>query len=153
MAKKRGNGEGSIYKCKDRPGYRASYTVQTAKGPKRRYVSGKTRREVEEKLTKAKAERDGGLVFDAGNLTMGEYLDRWLSDSVRDAVKQSTFENYEYVVRPHLRPSLGRTKLKVLAPAQVQGLYRAKLDSGLSARTVQLIHRLAQGPQTGGEVG
>jgi len=140
MAKKRGNGEGSIYKCKDRPGYRASYTVQTAKGPKRRYVSGKTRREVEEKLTKAKAERDGGLVFDAGDLTLGEYLDRWLSDSVRDAVKQSTFENYEYVVRRHLRPSLGRTKLKVLAPAQVQGLYRAKLDSGLSARTVQLIH-------------
>ena len=140
MAKKRGNGEGSIYKSKDRPGYRASYTVQTAKGPKRRYVSGKTRREVEEKLTKAKAERDGGLVFDAGNLTMGEYLDRWLSDSVRDAVKQSTFENYEYVVRRHLRPSLGRTKLKVLAPAQVQGLYRAKLDSGLSARTYQLIH-------------
>ena len=60
MAKKRGNGEGSIYRCKDRPGYRAAYTVQTAKGPRRRYVSGKTRREVEEKLTRAKAERDGG---------------------------------------------------------------------------------------------
>ncbi|HEY6581339.1 MAG TPA: site-specific integrase [Rubrobacter sp.] len=114
--------------------------MQTAKGPKRHYVSGKTRREVEEKLTKAKAERDGGLVFDAGNLTLNECLDRWLSGSVRNTVKQSTFENYEYVVRLHLKPSLGRTKLKVLAPAQVQGLYRAKLDSGLSARTYQLIH-------------
>lgn len=140
MAKKRGNGEGSIYRCKDRPGYRAAYTVQTARGPRRRYVSGRTRRKVEEKLTKAKAERDGGVVFDAKNLTLGEYLDRWLSDSVRGSVKQSTLENYEYAVRLHVVPTLGRTKLNVLTPAHVQALYRSKLDGGLSARTVQLIH-------------
>jgi integrase len=128
MAKKRGNGEGSIYRCKDRPGYHAAYTVQTARGPRRRYVSGRTRRKVEEKLTKA--ERDGGVVFDAKNLTLDEYLDRWLSDSVRGSVKQSTLENYEYVVRLHVVPTLGRTKLNVLTPAHVQALYRSKLDRG-----------------------
>ena len=80
------------------------------------------------------------MVFDAGSLTLGDYLDRWVNDSVKDSVKQRTFENYAYVVRLHLKPALGATKLKALTPADVQRLYRSKLDSGLSARTVQLIH-------------
>jgi integrase len=71
-------------------------------------------------------------------LVLADYLDRWLEDSVRDSVKQRTFENYAYVVRLHLAPILGHLKLKALS--HVQGLYRSKLDSGLSRRTVQLIH-------------
>ena len=63
-----------------------------------------------------------------------------VEDSVRDSVKQRTFENYAYVVRLHLAPTLGHMKLKALSLAHVQGLYRSKLDSGLSRRTVQLIH-------------
>ena len=45
-----------------------------------------------------------------------------------------------YVVRSHLIPALGHVKVKALTPAYVQGLYSSKLDSGLSPRTVQLIH-------------
>ena len=41
---------------------------------KRKYVNGKTRAEVFKKLTKAIAERDAGLAFDAEGLTVGEYL-------------------------------------------------------------------------------
>ena len=136
---KRGNGEGSVYRRKDGR-WVGQYLVYTGKGQKYKYIYGKTRQAVAQKLTQAMADRDGGLVFDAGSLTLGEYLDRWLNDSVRDSVKQRTLENYEYVVRRHLIPALGRMKLRVLTPAHVQGLYRSKLDSGLSARTVQLIH-------------
>jgi integrase len=92
MAKKNGNGEGSIYPHKKngkKVGYRGAYWVQTSEGPKRRYVSGKTREEVRHKLTKAMADRDGGLIFDAGNLTLGEYLNKWLDGAVRDTVKQN----------------------------------------------------------------
>lgn len=139
MSRKRGNGEGSIYRRKDGR-WVGQYTVQTANGPKYRYTYGKTRKAVAEKLTKAMADRDGGLVFDAGSVTVGEYLDRWLSDSVRDTVRQNTFENYVYLVRKHIKPTLGRVKLKSLTPAHVRGLYREKLDSGLSNRTVNYIH-------------
>jgi integrase len=140
MVKKRGNGEGSIYRCKDRPGYRAAYTVQTARGTRRCYVSGKTRREVEEKLTKAKAERDGGLVFDSDSGRLGPYLEGWLDDVVRNTVKQRTLENYAYIVQRHITPELGRVKVKDLRPDWVRRLYREKLDSGLSTRTVRLVH-------------
>jgi hypothetical protein len=57
------------------------------------------------------ADRDGGLIFDAGALTVGEYLDRWLKD-IEDTVRRSTFEGYEYAVGPHIKPALGRIKLK-----------------------------------------
>jgi integrase len=136
---KRGNGEGGISRRKDGL-YMARYTVQTPTGSKRKTLYGKTRREVDEKLTKAKADRDGGLVFDADNLKLGEYLARWLADSVRDTVRPTTFERYEQIVRLHIRPVLGKVKLKNLTSAHVRGLYREKLDSGLSPRTVQYVH-------------
>jgi integrase len=136
---KRGNGEGSVYKRKDGR-WVGQYLVYTAEGPKYRYIYGKTRAVVAEKLTKAMADRDGGLTFDAGKLTVEEYLDRWLSDSVRDTVRQSTWERYEQIVRVHIKPSLGRLKLKALTPAHVRGLYREKLEVGLAPRTVQYVH-------------
>src|ERR671910_460920 len=136
---KRGNGEGGISRRKDGL-YMARYTVQTATGAKRKALYGKTRREVDEKLTKAKADRDSGLLFDADNLKLGEYLGRWLADSMRDTVRSTTFERYEQVVRIHIRPVLGKLKLKNLSPAHVRGLYREKLDAGLSPRTVQYVH-------------
>ena len=139
MAKRRGNGEGSITRRKDGL-YMARYTVQTPTRPKRKTLYGKTRREVDEKLTKAKADRDGGLVFDADGVKVGEYLERWLADSVRDTVRPTTFERYEQMVRLHIRPVLGRLKLKNLTPAHVRGHYREKLDAGLSPRTVQYVH-------------
>jgi len=110
----------------------ARYTVQTATGSKRKALYGKTRGEVSEKLTKAMANRDRGLVFDADNLKIEEYMTRWLAGSVRDTVQATTYETYERLMRLHLLPALGPVKLKNLSPAHVRGLYREKLDSGLS---------------------
>jgi integrase len=44
------------------------------------------------------------------------------------------------LVRVHMVPALGRAKLRALSPAHLQGFYRAKLDAGLSPRTVQYLH-------------
>ncbi len=141
MSRKRGNGEGTIHRRKG-GGWCAQYTVYTAEGRKRKTLYGKTRAEVAAKLAKAISSREEGLVFDAGNLTIGDYLNRWLKESVRGSVKQRTVENYAYVVWVHLDPALGHMKLKALSARHVQGLYSSKLDSGLSARTVQLIHTI-----------
>src|SRR3712207_4345318 len=102
---------------------------------------GESREDVAAKLTKAMADRDGGITYDAGKLTVEEYLRRWLSDSVRDTVRQRTYERYESIVQVHLIPAIGRIKLKTLTPAHVRGLYRAKLDAGLAPRSVLHIHR------------
>ena len=127
MTKKRGNGEGSLYEHKrngKKVGYRGSYTVCTATGPKRRYVPGKTREEVRQKLAKAIADRDGGLVCDVGGQRVGQYLQRWLESSVRGSVRASTHASYERQVARYIIPTIGRVKLGKLTPAHVQHLYR-----------------------------
>ncbi len=121
--------------------YMARHTVQTPDGPKRKTIYGKRYKDVEKELNDARANADQGLIFDAGKLTVGEYLERWLSDSVKDTVRQRTYERYESLVRVHIVPALGRVRLKNLTPAHVRGLYREKLDAGLSARSVLHLHR------------
>jgi hypothetical protein len=79
-------------------------------------------------------------VFDAGSITVGGYLDRWLENSDRGSVRTSTYERHREIVGLHLRPALGYVKLSKLTPVHVQGLYRDKLDSGLSPATVQKLH-------------
>jgi len=139
MAKKRGNNEGSIYRRKNGT-WAAQYTVWTAEGRKRRSVSGKTRAEVSRKLTEAMADRDGGLLHDAGKLTVGEYLNRWLADSVKGTVKETTYANYAYIAHKHVSPALGHVKLKTLTPAHVRDLYGEKARTNLAATTVKKMH-------------
>ncbi len=137
MAKK-GNGEGTIYK-RGR-GYCAQYTVHTAEGRKRKTVYGKTRAEVAKKLNKALSDREDGLVFDAGTLKVGEYMTRWLLDSVKGTVKETTYANYSYITRVHISPALGRVKLKSLTPAHIRSFYGEKAHANLSAATVKKMH-------------
>jgi integrase len=134
MAKRRGRGEGSIYRRKN-----GSWVAQYTVGDKRRYIYGKTRKDVAARLSKAIAERDSGTVYDSENLKVADYLDRWL-DSIRDTLRVRTWQRYEQITRLHLKPTIGRTRLDKLNALQVQYLYRSKLDSGLSPRTVQIIH-------------
>ena len=140
MSKKRGNNEGSVYKRKDGPGWRGAYTVQTINGPRRRYVSGRTRAETAAKLAKAMSDGEDGLVFDAGKLTVAEYLERWLTGSVKNSVREVTFESYERLVRKHIIPALGRNRLKDLTPVHLRDFHQHKLTEGLSSRTVRYLH-------------
>ena len=88
----------------------------------------------------ALSNRAGGLVFDAGDLTVGEYLKRWLADSAKGSVRRSTYESYWRQLERYVIPALGQIKLTTLTHMHVQGLYRQMQDRGLSARTVQYTH-------------
>ena len=73
--KSRANGDGDVFPRKNKAGkitsYRGAYV-----GPdgKRRYVSGKTKEEARRNLRRARGDAERGLVFDADNLKVGEYL-------------------------------------------------------------------------------
>src|SRR5918995_3351897 len=118
----------------------ARYTVHTATGAKRKAVYGKTRKDAAEKLTKALADRDMGLVLEGEDRKLSDFLDGWLEATVKGSVKATTYESYERLTRCHIKPELGRRKLKTLAPDHVQALYQRKLDSGLAPGTVRQIH-------------
>jgi integrase len=61
-------------------------------------------------------------IYDAGKTTVGEYVERFIEDSVKDTVRQRTYERYEQVARVHIKPALGRIKLSALTPADVRSV-------------------------------
>jgi integrase len=117
---RRGNGEGSITRHKKSGLYMARYTIHTAEGPKRKTIYGKKREEVRDKLAKALADGVDGLAYDDENMTVGQYLNKWLNSSVRGSVRESTFDCYEVICRRHIILALGRIKLSKLTPIHVQ---------------------------------
>jgi integrase len=126
----------------------AQYTAYTAEGRKRKTLYGKTRQEVAAKLAKALSDREGDLSFDARNLTVREWMDRWLEDCLKPLVEagkmvHSTFVRYEGIANNHLKPSLGHRKLKALTRAEVRRLYNEKSKT-LSPRSVDYIHTTLQ---------
>jgi integrase len=117
--------------------FQGMYTAQTPDGPKRKYIYGRRKKDVERKLAEAMGDAARGVVVDDKNLTLGEYLARFLEDVQRGSVRESTYSRDKYLVTNHVRPALGLVKLK-----NVQRLYREKLDDDLSPATVQKIHHV-----------
>ncbi len=136
---KRGNGEGSISRRKS-GSWVAQYYVDTGGIRKRKTLYAKSRAEAARALARAISDRDGGLVYDAGKLTVGEYLKLWLADSVKGVAKETTHANYAYINRVHVSPALGHVKLRSLTPAHVRSFYGEKSRTHLSAATVKKMH-------------
>ncbi|MEW8958893.1 MAG: site-specific integrase [Moorella sp. (in: firmicutes)] len=111
--------------------------------PKRVTYYGKTKKEVFDKLAKAKAELQQGTFVEPTRVTFGEWLQVWLEEYKKPAVRPSTWVSYEQTIRNHIQPSLGHILLQQLKPHQLQRLYNQKLAEGLSNRTVRLIHVVA----------
>jgi integrase len=142
MTRQRANGEGTVYARKNKQGkvigYRGSYFAPDGK---RRHVSGKTKTEALVALRKATVDRDGGLIFEVENITLAEYLHRWLDSPVKTKnLKPITVEQYEQQIRVHIVPSLGRVKLRTLSPELVQDFYDSKIAAGLKPSSVRYIH-------------
>lgn len=129
---RRSNGEGSLAKRKDGR-WQAAYTV----GGKRKYIYGRTRKEVAKKLRDILTDSDGTYYPD---IEIKDYLTRWLGDSVKGSVRARTYERYESVCRVHIIPHVGYKRLTDLKELDVQSLYRERLRSGCSPRTVRYVH-------------
>ena len=134
MPKKRGQNEGSIYKRKNGR-WSAQISIQGQRVTK--YFN--TQREGLDWLHSMRNQINAGLTLDGAQKTLSEFLEQWLG-SIRVSVKVKTHSQYKQIVRMHITPTLGSIKLKDLRPDQIQALYNKKLDSGISARTLLLVH-------------
>ncbi len=131
--RRRTKGTGSVYTRKDG---RVVGQWEDANG-RTRYIYGKDETEVADRVAEAIKNRDAGI--DSENMTVGGYLDRWLT-AIRDTVRVGTWKQYEMIARLHIKPYLGSVKLDKLNALRVQSFYRERLDAGLSARRVQYVH-------------
>lgn len=121
--RRRGRGEGSIYKRPD-----GTWAGQISLGVngngkrKRRDVYGKTKADVATKLDELRSQSRTGGLPDATSLTVEQLLDRWLA-VVQTKNAMRTFEERESHVRVHLKPRIGGTRLNKLHALHIEGLY------------------------------
>jgi integrase len=134
MFKKRGQGEGSIFKRKNGL-WVAQITIQGKHVSK----SSKSKSECREWLKKTRSQVDNGLTLSGAQTSLAIFLREWLTLSA-SSVRPKTIDQYGQIVRQHIVPDLGMIKMKDLHARQIQALYSKKMESGTSARTVLLIH-------------
>lgn len=106
-----------------------------------RSITGKTQREVLEKMRLVTYEVDTGCYCSPCTLTVSEWLNTWLNEYLF-SVKASTLYHYKRSCELHIIPALGKTKLSSLNTAMIQKLYNSfsKPPHSLSPKTVKDIN-------------
>ncbi len=125
------HGSGTIRKRKDGL-WEARYVVGTNPGTGkaiRKSIYGKNQTEVRKALTTKLKELDDGTYMEPSKITLGQWLDIWLTEHTGDK-KWSTVKHYTAQVETHIKPALGAVKLSYLVPLDIQKFYNALLKDG-----------------------
>jgi len=135
--RKRGQGEGSVYRRKDG---RWAASISQVNG-KRRTFYGRTAAQAREKLATAQHAIAQGLPLPSEQLTVARFAQDWLA-GIRPTVRPATWQHYESLIRIHVLPALGRARLARLEPSHLQQLYSDRLAAGMSPTTVRHVHKV-----------
>ncbi len=122
--------------------YEARYTEGYDPGTGKqiqRTISGKTKKEVTQRLKAALAALDAGTYKEPCKMEVGEWLDIWVAEYL-NGLKPLTQQNYANQVKRHFKPALAAVKLENLDPHIIQKFYNSLSDSGLSPKTVKNLH-------------
>ena len=101
---------------------------------------GKTRKEVQEKLTAALNDINNNIYIEPNKMTVGQGTQKWLKDYKRNSIKPTTYSAYECIVIKHIVPELGMYKLKSLRNDMVQHFVNNLVDRGIrTSYIVQIV--------------
>lgn len=153
MARKTAAGNGTIRKKtimrngKQYTYWEARYTEGNDPGTGKqiqRSITGKTQKEVAQKLKVTTTSIDTGTYIAPSKMTVGQWLDIWTAEYL-GGVKPRTVDSYKSTVKIHLKPGLGALKLESLNAHTIQSFYNGLGEEkngkeGVSPKTVKNIH-------------
>ena len=153
MARKTAAGNGTIRKKtimrkgKQYTYWEARYTEGIDPGTGKqiqRSITGKTQKEVSQKLKAVTTSIDDGTYTTPSKMTVGQWLDIWTAEYL-GAVKPRTVDSYKSNVKNHIKPGLGALKLDSLNAHMIQSFYNGlgeekNSKAGVSPKTVKNIH-------------
>ena len=126
------------------------YRFEAAKieGKRKQISKGgfRTKKEAVEAGTKALAEyNNAGISFTPSEISFSDYLDYWMENYAKTNVKHTTYTGYEKKIRLHIKPGLGKYKLKALTPAILQEFINRKYNEGYSRNTIAVFKGILSG--------
>ena len=131
MAKRRPSGDGMVRKRDDgRWEGRIVVGHKNNGEPIYRYVLAKTQSELTKKLhDKIEMYRDADLSEDC-NMTLGEWLDKWINEFIIFSVRPSTITSYQALIENQIKPYLGKRPLSTLTTNEIQKFYNTLKKQG-----------------------
>lgn len=102
-----------------------------------RSFSGKTQKEVRQKMQQAAVSLTNGTYQQPSKMTVAAWLDDWMENYVRPTVKPLTTSSYEAAIKNHIKPAIGSIQLQALRGSHIQKLYNSMKDNGLAAKTIK----------------
>ena len=120
------------------------YDAGTGKQIQRSF-SGKTQKEVREKMQAVAVELNNGTYKDPSKMTVGEWLSIWQEEYLGNT-KPHTRKSYAGVIKNHILPAVGAVKLSALTPMHVQklinGIKRKRKTKGdaVNPKTTKNVH-------------
>ena len=118
--------------------WEARYTVGFDPGTgkqQQRSISGKTQKEVAQKLRQITAEIDRGTYQEPEKMTLREWLDIWVTEYLGNT-KPHTRKSYISIINNHINPALGAVSLSALTPIQVQ-----RMINGIRSTKPTMLHQ------------
>jgi integrase len=119
--KRRGHHEGTGYQRADG---RWEWKVSLEDGSRKSFYAP-TQRQAREKANAWLRELEDGLDPTAATLSVSEFLDRWIADVATQRVRASTLASYQGHIDHHIKPRIGRKKLRKLTVKDVEGMMTA----------------------------
>ena len=137
--KARRRGSGSVFRRPERKGGKEwiAQIILENGNTRQRYFY--TQAEADEALNEMLYEQRHGTLITAKKQTVREYLESWLENVQRPAIRINHYINTRAILRNHILPELGHIQLQQLNEMQVQALY-TKLSETHAAKTVHNIH-------------
>ena len=142
MARRSANGTGTIRKKtvtrngKKYEYWEARYTEGADPGTGKqvqRSITGKTQKEVAQKLKAATTAIDNGTYTAPSKQTLGQWLDTWIA-TYCGGVKPRTLEIYKTDIRVHIKPALGAIRPEALNTQTIQSFYNKLAKEGREIR-------------------
>ena len=139
IAKRRGNGEGCIYKRKDGR-WECRFIVGKDENGKwiRKNAIARTHKEIVDKLQALKEQYKGIVITSTENITVAEWLNRWLDEYKKPFIRPNTYIGYKEAVK-QIVAKIGNRQLDRLRTEEIQKMYNELREDGRS------IHRNARG--------
>jgi integrase len=134
---KRGQGAGTISKLSNGSWWARVTVGKDENGKqKRKAFYGKTRKEVQDKLTAALTKMNDSKSIASSKMTVSAWIEIWLQEYKKNSLKPGTYLMYHNSYRLYIRSSLGKYSLKDLQHVHVQQLVNSMVNMGLSRSSV-----------------
>ena len=144
MAKRRPAGDGMVRRREDGRWEGRIVIGHRENGePLFRHVYAKTQKALLDKLHQnIECYRDVELTEDSW-MTLGQWLDRWLTEYKAGTVRPGTLEGYRRYIEYYIKPQLGDKQISLLSQQDIQRMYRRLKTEGRIREHPEMGHQLS----------